>query len=173
MILLAWDPGLDIAGWAAYDTVRLGAGGTLDERAGPALVAHGAIRSTLHLTLGARLEELFSQALAVGHGFSTQRWVIERPAKKAVYHRNEVWGAAPLHDSLLVCAMAAGTIGAAARMLDCGPVEYLRAGQTPKQRKQAIARRILTASACADRSNADVRDAVFLGAEVLLARRAG
>ena len=43
VLLVAWDPGLDCSGYAAYSRRWLGTGVTIEERAGPALILAGSL----------------------------------------------------------------------------------------------------------------------------------
>jgi hypothetical protein len=174
VILLAIDPGLDVAGWAAFDADQVRPGIAIGERCGPALIGWGRITTDPAEQLAARLTELGAEAKIL-----FDRWtfshalqvLVEQPAHKAVYARNAGAGAAAIHEGLAKLHMAIGAILAVAPQSP--PAILLRTPRLPKSRKSAIARAILGAGGTPDedrsgRTIQDERDAIALGAYYLL-----
>jgi len=169
-VLVAWDPGLDCSGYAAYSRRCLGTGVTIEERAGPALILAGSLSTQPGTELGERIDRLCRRARGLSLALPPdQLWVIEQPAKKAVYARHRAAGSVAMHQSLMLCSMVVGALGAVASQVTGRPPVYVRAARVRKEIKQALGARILaSSSSLAQRSNADTRDAIYVGACALL-----
>ena len=173
MKLLVFDPGLDVTGWAVFDEPVGGV--TIEERIAPALRAWGRFETEPSVALGLRLHQLGADArylVAVWTGVDGRlQLVAEQPARKAVYQRNVLIGAAAMHQGLAKLHMAAGALIAAGPRAPA-PI-LVRTPRTPKPRKSQIATAILTrwgrlTGRAVPRTIEDERDAIFLGAWWLL-----
>jgi hypothetical protein len=185
--LLAVDPGLDVTGYAVYDRKLLGPGLTIEARCAPALLCWGRIATKPKDSIERRLGLLdvgLRDALTGApeeYGRGTYRLpaqtavVIERPADKAVYARNQRHGrdaGAAIHEGLAKLNYAIGALIVAAAGHRAAAITLQRTPSIPKARKSAIARDILTAWARArdvavPPTIEDERDAILLGAWII------
>lgn len=174
---LAIDPGLDLAGWALYEPGQVPLMGiTLEERAGPALVAYGRLVTKPGTPIATRLGQLtrgMHDLVVAEH--RPLEVVIEMPADVALYARNAGARLRQLFRQLSKLHMAIGALQGGAELAG-GTVHLLRTPRTKKAQKQDIARRVLARWDPRGRpvrsTVEDERDAIYLGAHYLLERRA-
>jgi len=167
--LLAVDPGIDVTGVAVFDVADLPAfigWSTLSDR----LVVSGSIKTPPSQQLWERIGDLAEGLTELIEKHSV-RWVaIERPATHGTYQRNR--SKATTADGFMPATMASmylatgGLVGAA--MLRCCKVWFVPASKVPKRERSLLVRSVWPRLG---RTNADQRDAIYLGGVTILDNR--
>ena len=167
MRALTIDPGIDVTGWAAWETDRLGRG--LDgSRAIPALVRVGSIRTLVQHSVPARLVDLARQLALLCAQERVEVACIEMPPDwHGARERGQGRQTAGMKASIAKLNRAVGACIVAAAAGGERRVIGLPASRAGKQVRLMVAARLARAGASEIRPrNEDERSAVWMGIEL-------